>query len=104
MGIEVTKFWEIESNKKTNRFIFISSGNPSGKYYILEQQRERTLVKEQIYSDTDNLKFLKLEGAFKDNAGNFGEVSCINIEHYYIKSSSWIANNKYTRLGFKWKN
>ena len=62
MGIEVTKFWEIESNKKTNRFIFISSGNPSGKYYILEQQRERTLVKDQIYSDTDNLKFLKLVG------------------------------------------
>ena len=62
MGIEVTKFWEIESNKKTYRFIFISSGNPSGKYYILEQQRERTLVKEQIYSDTDNLKFFKLVG------------------------------------------
>ena len=60
MGIEVTKFWEIESNKKTNRLLFISSGNPSGKYYILEQQRERTLVKEQIYSDTDNLKFFKL--------------------------------------------
>tara|TARA_B100000886_G_scaffold230079_1_gene160504 strand:- start:186 stop:359 length:174 start_codon:yes stop_codon:yes gene_type:complete len=57
VGIEVTKFWEIESNKKTNRFILISSGNPSGKYYILEQKRERTLVKEQIYSDTDNLKF-----------------------------------------------
>ena len=62
MGIEVTKFWEIESNKKTNRFILISSGNPSGKYYILEQKRERTLVKEQIYSDTDNLKFFKLVG------------------------------------------
>jgi len=30
VGIEVTKFWEIESNKKTYRFIFISSGNPSG--------------------------------------------------------------------------
>ena len=62
MGIEVTKFWEIESNKKTYRFIFISSGNPSGKYYILEQQRERTLDKEQIYSDTDNLKLFKLVG------------------------------------------
>ena len=62
MGIEVTKFWEIESNKKTNRFIFLSSGNPSGKYYILEQKRERTLIKEQVYSDTDNLKFLKLVG------------------------------------------
>ena len=65
MGIEVTKFWEIESNKKTYRFIFISSGNPSGKYYILEQQRERTLVKEQIYSDTDNLKFLNLKVPLK---------------------------------------
>ena len=62
MGIEVTKFWEIESNKKTNRFIFINSGNPIGKYYILEQKRERTLIKEQVYSDTDNLKFLKLVG------------------------------------------
>ena len=62
MGIEVTKFWEIEFNKKTNRFIFISSTNPSDKYYILEQQRERTLVIEQIYSDTDNLKFFKLVG------------------------------------------
>ena len=62
MGIEVTNFWEIESNKKAYRFIFISSRNPSGKYYILEQQRERTLVKEQIYSDTDNLKFFKLVG------------------------------------------
>ena len=46
MEIEVTKFWEIESNKKPNRFIFISSGNPSGKYYILEQKRERILIKE----------------------------------------------------------
>ena len=46
MGIEATKFWEIESNKKTYRFIFISSGDLNGKYYILEQQRERTLVKE----------------------------------------------------------
>ena len=62
MGIKVTKFWEIESNKKTYRFIFISSRNSIGKYYILEQQRERTLVKEQIYSDTDNLKFFKLVG------------------------------------------
>ena len=62
MGIVVTKFSEIEFNKKNNRFIFISSGNPSGKYYIIEQQRERTLVKEQIYSNTDNLKFFKLIG------------------------------------------
>ena len=46
MGIEVTKFWEIESNKKTYRFICISSGDLNGKYYILEQQREITLVKE----------------------------------------------------------
>ena len=57
--------------------IFISFGNISAKDYILEQQGKRTLVKEHIYSDTDNLKVFKLEGTFKDNAGNFGEVNSI---------------------------
>ena len=57
--------------------IFISFGNISAKDYILEQQGKRILVKEHIYSDTDNLKVFKLEGTFKDNAGNFGEVNSI---------------------------
>ena len=41
--------------------IIVSSLNVSAKNYILEQQGKRTLVKEHIYSDTDNLKFFKLE-------------------------------------------
>ena len=57
--------------------VFISSANVSAKDYILEQQGKRILVKEHIYSDTDNLKVFKLEGTFKDNAGNFGEVNSI---------------------------
>ena len=57
--------------------IFVCSGNISAKDYILEQQGKRTLVKKHIYSDTDNLKVFKLEGTFKDNAGNFGEVNSI---------------------------
>ena len=57
--------------------VFISSANVSAKDYILEQQGKRTLVKEHIYSNTDNLKVFKLEGTFKDNAGNFGEVNSI---------------------------
>ena len=57
--------------------IFVGSGSIRAKDYILEQQGKRTLVKEHIYSDTDNLKVFKLEGTFKDNAGNFGEVNSI---------------------------
>tara|TARA_A100001015_G_scaffold242118_1_gene276544 strand:- start:243 stop:728 length:486 start_codon:yes stop_codon:yes gene_type:complete len=57
--------------------VFVSSGNVSAKDYILEQQGKRILVKEHIYSETDNLKVFKLEGTFKDNAGNFGEANSI---------------------------
>ena len=57
--------------------LFVSCGNVSAKDYILEQQGKRTLVKEHIYSETDNLKVFKLEGTFKDNAGNFGEANSI---------------------------
>ena len=57
--------------------LFVSIENVSAKDYILEQQGKRTLVKEHIYSETDNLKVFKLEGTFKDNAGNFGEANSI---------------------------
>ena len=42
--------------------LFVSFKNVSAKDYILEQQGKRTLVKEHIYSDTDNLKLFKLVG------------------------------------------
>ena len=57
--------------------LFVSIENVSAKDYIIEQQGKRTLVKEHIYSETDNLKVFKLEGTFKDNAGNFGETNSI---------------------------
>ena len=57
--------------------LFVSFENVTAKDYILEQQGKRTLVKEHIYSETDNLKVFKLEGTFKDNAGNFGEANSI---------------------------
>mgnify|MGYP000472819136 CR=1 FL=1 len=57
--------------------LFVFCENVSAKDYILEQQGKRTLVKEHIYSKTDNLKVFKLEGTFKDNAGNFGEANSI---------------------------
>ena len=60
--------------------LFVSFENVSAKDYILEQQGKRILVKEHIYSETDNLKVFKLEGTFKDNAGNFGEAnSLVNV-------------------------
>ena len=57
--------------------LFVSWGNVIAKDYILEQQGKRILVKEHIYSKTDSLKVFKLEGTFKDNAGNFGEANSI---------------------------
>ena len=57
--------------------LLVSLGNVIAKDYILEQQGKRVLVKEHIYSKTDNLKVFKLEGTFKDNAGNFGEANSI---------------------------
>ena len=57
--------------------LLVSWGSVIAKDYILEQQGKRILVKEHIYSETDNLKVFKLEGTFKDNAGNFGEANSI---------------------------
>ena len=56
-------------------------GNANAKDYVVEPQGKRTLVKEHIYSKKDNLKIFKLEGTFKDNAGNFGEFnSIVNVK------------------------
>ena len=69
--------------------LFVSFENVSAKDYILEQQGKRILVKEHIYSKTDNLKVFRLEGTFKDNAGNFGEtnsiVNVITINNVVVK-------------------
>ena len=57
--------------------LIVSFKDISAKDYILEQQGKRTLIKEHIYSETDSLRVFKLEGTFKDNAGNFGEANSI---------------------------
>ena len=57
--------------------LIVSFKDISAKDYILEQQGKRTLIKEHIYSETDNLRVFKLEGTFKDNAANFGEANSI---------------------------
>ena len=57
--------------------LFIFYANVKAKDYVIESQGKRILVKEHIYSETDNLKVFKLEGTFKDNAGNFGEANSI---------------------------
>lgn len=55
--------------------------NSYAKDYIIESQGKRILIKEHFYSDKDSLKVFKLEGTFKDNAGNFGEFnSIVNVK------------------------
>ena len=49
----------------------------AAKEYVIESQGERILVKAHFYSDKDNLKIFRLEGTFKDNAGNFGDFNSI---------------------------
>tara|TARA_A100000164_G_C21426125_1_gene548874 strand:- start:61 stop:573 length:513 start_codon:yes stop_codon:yes gene_type:complete len=47
------------------------------KEYVIESQGKRLIIKEHIYSNKDNFKVFRLEGTFKDNAGNFGEFNSI---------------------------
>ena len=55
--------------------------NIKAKDYVIESQGKRVFVKEHIYSKKDRLKIFKLEGTFKDNAGNFGEFnSIVNVK------------------------
>ena len=57
--------------------IFLPFVKVIAKDYVIESHGKRTLIKEHIYSKKDNLKIYKLEGTFKDNAGNFGEFNSI---------------------------
>ena len=63
--------------------------NIKAKDYVIESQGKRVFVKEHIYSKKDSFKVFKLEGTFKDNAGNFGEFNSIvnvKIENNFIES------------------
>ena len=77
--------------------------NANAKDYIIESQGKRILVKEHIYSQKDNLKIFKLEGTFKDNAGNFGEFnSIVNVKTLNnviekLEASNEFIYNKYVK-------
>ena len=62
-------------------FLFVLLTNiisfSEAKEYILESHGKRLMVKEHYYSKKDNFRVFKLEGTFKDNAGNFGEFNSI---------------------------
>ena len=57
--------------------LYLNCLSLKAKDYVIESQGKRVLIKEHIYSKKDNLKIYKLEGTFKDNAGNFGEFNSI---------------------------
>ena len=66
------------------------------KDYVIESQGKRVFVKEHIYSKKDNLKIFKLEGTFKDNAGNFGEFnSIVNVKIVNNVVESLDASNEF---------
>ena len=62
-------------------FLFVLLTNiiplSEAKEYILESHGKRIMIKEHYYSKKDNFRVFKLEGTFKDNAGNFGEFNSI---------------------------
>ena len=75
---------------------FLLFGNINGKDYTLESQGKRILVKEHIYSEKNSLKIFKLEGTFKDSAGNFGEYnSIVNVKTLNNIVKSLEASNEF---------
>ena len=70
--------------------------NIKAKDYVIESQGKRIFVKEHIYSKKDSLKVFKLEGTFKDNAGNFGEFnSIVNVKILNNVVESLDASNEF---------
>ena len=45
--------------------------------YIVEVHGTIKEVKTHKYTETDNLKFLTIDGTFKDNLGNFGQTNSL---------------------------
>ena len=76
--------------------LFVSCGSVKAKDYIVESQGKRILVKEHVYTTKDSLKVYKLEGTFKDNAGNFGEFnSIVNVKIINSVVESLNASNEF---------
>ena len=76
--------------------IYLNCLNIKAKDYVIESQGKRVFVKEHIYSKKDSLKIFKLEGTFKDNAGNFGEFnSIVNVKIVNNVVESLDASNEF---------
>ena len=76
--------------------INLNSLNIKAKDYVIESQGKRILVKEHIYSEKDSFSIFKLEGTFKDNAGNFGEYnSIVNVKILNDVVESLEASNEF---------
>ena len=76
--------------------LYLNCLNVKVKDYVLESQGKRVFVKEHIYSKKDSFKIFKLEGTFKDNAGNFGEFnSIVNVKIVNNVIKSLDASNEF---------
>ena len=58
-------------------FFFISFYVKAKANYIVEVHGNIKEVKTHKYTETDNLKFLTIDGTFKDNLGNFGQTNSL---------------------------
>ena len=56
---------------------FISFYTKAEANYIVEVHGTIKEVKTHKYTETDNLKFLTIDGTFKDNLGNFGQTNSL---------------------------
>ena len=76
--------------------VFLTSFNLIGDDYILNLTGKRIYNTEHNYSKKDSLKVFKLEGTFKDNAGNFGEFnSIVNVKIINNFIESLDASNEF---------
>ena len=58
-------------------YFFFSFYIKADANYIVEVHGTIKEVKTHKYTETDNLKFLTIDGTFKDNLGNFGQTNSL---------------------------
>ena len=58
-------------------YFFITFYIKAEANYIVEVHGNIKEVKTHNYTETDNLKFLTIDGTFKDNLGNFGQTNSL---------------------------
>ena len=58
-------------------YLFFSFHSKADTNYIVEVHGNIKEVNTHQYTKTDNLKFLTIDGTFKDNLGNFGQTNSL---------------------------